>query len=107
VLGAVASGTGGAGVCGGVTDRFGYSSGSNRIPSALKVSIDSPTAIVREGRTERLSKRIGLSCDFESPRRTLIFVILSAAPPHFHPAYRTVGRSAMARPIYWYARAER
>jgi hypothetical protein len=70
MLGAVSSGTGGEGVSDGIAYRFAYSSGSNRNPSALKVTIDSPTGqpfrVVREGRAERLSKRIGLSNEIQT-----------------------------------------
>jgi len=70
MLGAVSSGTGGGGVCDGLAYRFTYSAGSNHNPSALKVSIDSPVGqpfqIVREGRAERLSKRIGLSAEIQT-----------------------------------------
>ncbi len=69
-LGAVPSGTGGEGVCDGVAYRFHYSPAARNSPATLKVSIDSPAGqplrIVREGRAERLSKRIGLSAEIQT-----------------------------------------
>jgi len=69
-LGAVPSGTGGEGVCDGVAYRFRYSPKSRNSPATLKVSIDSPAGqpfrIAREGRAERLSKRIGLSAEIQT-----------------------------------------
>jgi hypothetical protein len=69
-LGAAASGTGGAGVFGGIAYRFVYTAGSNNRPSAFKVSVESllgqPFQVVREGRAQRLSKQVGLSAEIQT-----------------------------------------
>lgn len=69
-LGAVSSGTGGTGDLQGMAYRFAYSAGTRNSPPSLRVTIDSalgqPFQVVREGRTQRVSKEIGLSAEIQT-----------------------------------------